>query len=193
MQALAIVALCIASAVVYGIVHDQVTARVCVEYFTVGHPPVFHTDSPTLLGLGWGIIATWWAGLLLGIPLAVAGRAGSRPRRSVRSLLRPILTLLLIMGICALLAGVAGFVLAGLGEIVLVEPFASRVPADRHARFLAAGGAHLASYLVGFVGGLVVIVRVWRSRDGRGTADTGADGILGVTPGGPDRRAIWSR
>jgi hypothetical protein len=33
--------------VVYGIVHDQVTARVCVEYFTVGHPPVFQTNSDT--------------------------------------------------------------------------------------------------------------------------------------------------
>ena len=49
-----IVLLCIAAAVVYGILHDQVTARVCVEYFTIGHPPVFNTDSPTLLALGWG-------------------------------------------------------------------------------------------------------------------------------------------
>jgi hypothetical protein len=56
---IAIVVLCIASAVIYGILHDQVTARFCVEYFTVGHPPVFDTTSPTLLGVGWGVIATW--------------------------------------------------------------------------------------------------------------------------------------
>ena len=24
---------------------------------------MFHTDSPTLLALGWGVIATWWVGL----------------------------------------------------------------------------------------------------------------------------------
>jgi hypothetical protein len=176
MPSLAIIALCIASAVVYGIVHDQITARVCVEYFTIGHPPIFHTDSPTLLGIGWGIIATWWAGLLLGIPLAIAARAGNRPRRSVWSLVRPIFILLLVMGVCALLAGVAGFVLASIEAIHLVEPLASDVPLDRHARFLADGGAHLASYLVGFVGGLVVIVRVWRSRRQRGAADVRADG-----------------
>jgi hypothetical protein len=164
MQSLAIIVLCIALAVIYGIVHDQVTARVCVEYFTIGHPPVFDTDSPTLLGLGWGIIATWWAGLLLGIPLAIAARAGRRPRRDVRSLLQPILTLLLIMGVCALLAGIAGFVLGSIGAIVLVDHLAEKVPVDRHSRFLADGGAHLASYLVGFVGGIVVIERVWRSR-----------------------------
>ena len=38
-----IVLLCVASAAVYGIVHDQVTARICVEYFTIGHAPVFDT------------------------------------------------------------------------------------------------------------------------------------------------------
>jgi hypothetical protein len=164
MQSLAIIALCIASAVVYGIVHDQVTARVCVEYFTIGHPPVFRTDSPTLLGIGWGIIATWWVGLLLGIPLAIAASAGRRPGRDVRSLVRPIFTLLAVMGVCALLGGIAGFNLASIGAIQLVEDLAERIPGDRHARFLADGGAHLASYFVGLVGGIVVIVRVWRSR-----------------------------
>ena len=101
MQAVSIVALSVASAIVYGILHDQVTARVCVEYFTIGHPPVFATNSPTLLGLGWGIIATWWAGLLLGVPLAIAARAGRRPKRGVLSLMNPIFRLLLVMGACA--------------------------------------------------------------------------------------------
>ncbi len=38
--------------------HDHVTVRICVEYFTVFHPPVFATDSTTRLGLGWEVIAT---------------------------------------------------------------------------------------------------------------------------------------
>jgi hypothetical protein len=58
-ESLKIILLCIVAAIVYGILHDQVTARVCVEYFTIGHPPIFHTDDPTLLALGWGVIATW--------------------------------------------------------------------------------------------------------------------------------------
>ena len=164
MQAAAIIALCIASAVAYGIIHDQVTARVCVEYFTVGHPPVFPTESPTLLGLGWGIIATWWVGLLLGVPLALAARAGRRPKRGVRSLPRPILSLLVVMGGCASLAGSVGFILGSRGVVYLLEPLASRVPEARHARFLADLWAHSASYFVGFVGGILVIVRAWRSR-----------------------------
>jgi hypothetical protein len=66
------------------ILHDQITARVCVEYFTVFHPPVFNTQSPTLLACGWGVIATWWVGLFLGLFLAVAARIGPRPKLSVR-------------------------------------------------------------------------------------------------------------
>src|SRR5881275_3656828 len=81
MESAKILILSVAAAIAYGIVHDQVTAHLCVEYFTIGHPPVFGTTSPVLLAVGWGIIATWWVGLLLGVVLAVAAQAGSRPRR----------------------------------------------------------------------------------------------------------------
>lgn len=164
MKSLAIVALCIGSAVVYGIVHDQITARICVEYFTIGHPPVFDTKSPTLLAIGWGIIATWWVGLLLGVPLAIVARAGRRPKRDARSLVRPIITLLVVMAVCALISGTIGYVLARGGSVYLVEPLSERVPLEKQAAFLADLWAHSMSYLVGFVGGLVVIGSVWRSR-----------------------------
>ena len=164
MQFILIVVLCIVAAVMYGIVHDQVTARVCVEYFTIGHPPVLHTESPTLLGLGWGVIATWWVGLLLGIPMAIAARVGTRPKRSALSLVRPIGVLLAVMGILALVSGLIGYVLARQGVVFLVEPLASMVPAPKHVAFIADLWAHSSSYLVGFVGGIVLVVRTWKSR-----------------------------
>lgn len=115
MRSVVIIIMAVMAAIVYGILHDQLTARVCVEYFTVGHPPIFETDDPTLLGLGWGIVATWWVGLPLGAMLAAAARFGSRPRRSVRSLIRPLLLTMLTTGACALLAGVLGWTLAARG------------------------------------------------------------------------------
>ena len=105
MASLKIILLCILSAVVYGILHDQVTARVCVEYFTVGHPPIFHTESPTLLAFGWGIVATWWVGLILGIFAALASRLGSWPKFDAAHLVRPIVVLLIVMAVASLLAG----------------------------------------------------------------------------------------
>jgi hypothetical protein len=140
LQPLLILLLCIAFAVVYGIVHDQITARVCVEYFTIGHPPVFGTEDPTLLGVGWGIIATWWVGVLLGVPLAFAARFGSRPKRSAVSLIRPLAWLMGIAGVCALVAGVIGWLLASAGAVFLVGRIAERVPPERHRRPLGPFG-----------------------------------------------------
>ena len=164
MQFIATVVMCIGASILYGVAHDQVTARVCVEYFTVGHPPIFGTDNPTLLGLGWGIIATWWVGAILGVALAIAARAGNRPRRTVRSLVQPVIVLLAVTGAIALAAGLIGGAFAILGWVVLVPPLAAEVPSSKHTPFLADLWAHSASYLVGFVGGVVVCVRVWSSR-----------------------------
>jgi len=59
-----IILLCVDAAILYGIFHDQVTARLCVEYFTIGHPNIFGTDNPTVLAIAWGI-CTWWVGFYL--------------------------------------------------------------------------------------------------------------------------------
>jgi hypothetical protein len=173
MQSVRIILLCILAAVTYGIIHDQVTARICVEYFTVGHPPVFPTEDPTLLGIGWGIIATWWVGLFLGIPLAVVARAGPRPKRSAASLVKPIACLLVVMAVCAALAGLIGWVLAQNGVMNLDGRLAEALPADRHKPFLIDAWAHAASYLSGLVGGIVVMIVVWRSRDALARAAAG--------------------
>jgi hypothetical protein len=163
-QFLAIVALCVLSAIAYGILHDQVTARICVEYFTIGHPPIFGTDDPTLLGLGWGVIATWWVGVLLGIPLACAARLGRAPKRTARSLLWPLIVLMTISAVCAAVAGLTGATLARAGVVWLIAPLAHTVPQERHAAFLTDLWAHNASYASGFIGGAVLIWRVWSRR-----------------------------
>src|SRR4051812_38888834 len=109
MQFIGIILLAVSAAISYGIVHDQITARLCLEYFTIGHPLVFHTESPTLLAVGWGIIATWWVGLALGLLLACAGRLGNWPRVSARDLIVPTLVLLAAMGAGAAFFGYRGF------------------------------------------------------------------------------------
>ena len=60
MESLKIILLSVAAAIGYGVAHDQVTIRVCPEYFTLAHAPLFHSGSLTLVALGWGVVATWW-------------------------------------------------------------------------------------------------------------------------------------
>ena len=171
MQSVAIIALAVAAAIFYGIVHDQVTARICIEYFTVGHPRLIDSDSPTVLAFFWGVVATWWIGLPLGLGLAVAARVGRRPKLKARDLIRPIGKLLAFMFIVAAVAGLIGFTTSKAGVFHLIEPLASRVPSDKHTAFLTDGWAHSGSYLTGIVGGLALSLLTWRRR-------------LAVTPNG---------
>ncbi len=171
----AIVVQCVAAAILYGIVHDQVTARVCVEYFTVFHPTIVPTSSPTVLGLVWGVVATWWVGLGLGLPLAVVAQVGHRPTLSAAELRRPTAILLAVMATLALIVGLACYALAGSGSLAMPRHLAGLIPGSRHAAFLADLGAHNTSYLAGFVGGLVVLGWAWRRRRLKSTHDARAE------------------
>jgi hypothetical protein len=164
MESCKIVLLGVAAAVIYGILHDQVTARVCAEYFTLGHEPLFATEDPTLLGLGWGVVATWWVGVLLGVPMAFVARAGSRPRLTARDLVRPLVLGMGCLGVLALLAGLAGSWAAQAGVLRLAGSLAERVPPEKHVPFLADACAHAASYTGGMLAGIVLWTWAWNRR-----------------------------
>jgi len=164
MQAIAIIIASVVAAISYGIIHDQVTARICVEYFTIGHPRLIDSESPTVLGLFWGVVATWWVGLPLGIGLAVAARAGRRPKLACSQIFRPIGILLCCMFGIAILGGLIGYFTSSAGVFYLVERLASRIPEDKHIAFLTAGWSHSASYLAGLIGGVVLWIVTWKRR-----------------------------
>ena len=117
------------------------------------------TQSPPLLALGWGILAPWWAGMLLGIFLAVASRWGSPPKLVAWDLLPWVRTLLLVMAVSAVLAGVAGFFWGRVPREL--EPLLSPRIASRFAADL---WAHTASYATGSIGGLIVCGLAHRGR-----------------------------
>lgn len=168
-QWLAIVVVSILACVAYGIVHDQITARICVEYFTVGHPRIAPSRDPTILACVWGVVASWWVGAILGMLLATAARVGPRPKRSVGSLLRPMAVLFGGNAMFACLAGLTGYIAASNGWVWLAGRIAKHVPPEKQIAFLIDLWAHGASYLGGFVGGIVLMVWVWRSRGNRAT------------------------
>ncbi len=163
-QATTIILLCIAAAVLYGIIHNQITVRISLEYFTIGHREIINSTSPTLLGIAWGIHPNWWVGLSLGILLAAAARAGKWPKRNARSLIKPLLLLFLISGAAAGTAGIFGYRLTGSGTLALYEPLASAVPAGGHAAYISALWMHTASYTAGTMGGLILTLFVFTGR-----------------------------
>ena len=152
------------AAIIYGVIHDQITAHLCIEYFTIAHPPIFPTEEPFLLALGWGVIATWWVGLILGAGLAAAARIGPANKLGLNVLRRPILLLMAISALAAFLAGASGAGLVASGAVGVLGNWGSVIPPDKHVAFSAAAWAHTASYAAGALGGLLLIAQTLRRR-----------------------------
>jgi hypothetical protein len=157
-ESLKIIGLGVVAAIAYGIAHDNVTARVCVEYFTIGHPRIFGTESPTLLALGWGVLATWWVGFGLGVYLALVSRVGRKPKLGAVDFFKPLGVLLATMAAMSLVSGFAGYYAANHRWIWLVGDKAGQIPEARHPLFLADLWAHLAAYASAFVGGIILAI-----------------------------------
>jgi hypothetical protein len=156
--------LCVVAAIFYGIVQDQVTAHLCVEYFSIAHPTILPLTSPTLLAVQWGVLATWWVGAALGLGLAASARLGPRLPFAAHDLRRPIAVLLFCMASISVFAGIVGFALAESHKISLSGWLASAIPASKHARFMADWWAHSAAYLVGGIGGIFLCRRTYAKR-----------------------------
>ena len=165
MQKAKIVVFSIVAVVAYGIIHDQITVRLCIEYFTVAHPPLFPTRSPTLLAVCWGTVATVWAGMAAGSLLALVSQSDNLAPVPLARLYRGILTLLATMALCAAVAGLIGYELARHAIIAFPSPLAPLISVGHHDRFMAVWFAHNTSYLVGFGGAGTWIFRLWRERE----------------------------
>jgi hypothetical protein len=158
MKTVKIIALYVAAAVAYGLVHDQITAHLCVEYFSVAHPKVIESDSPFLLALVWGVLATWWVGLILGIPLAAGARIGSWPKLEATHLRLPILVLLAVMAMCAGVAGLTAKAAAGDSLAYFAPELSRSIPLEKHQTFIGVWVAHTTSYATGFLGGMCLLI-----------------------------------
>ncbi len=156
--------------ILYGLVHDQITIRISLEYFTIGHPKIVETVDPTLLALAWGVVATWWAGFFIGLLLGAASRFGSWPKVEPSELLLPITFALIATGLIALMFGLGGSLAASNGALTLGEPMASRVDPAEHVGYLTAWWTHNGGYVGGFLGGIVLVARSLHIRRRRARA-----------------------
>jgi membrane associated rhomboid family serine protease len=120
-----------------------------------------------------GVIATWWVGLSLGVLLALASRTGKKWKKlTYKDLIRPISILMTVMFCIAFIAGIAGFYLSENGIVFLRGYMAVRIPEKQHTAFIAVACAHLASYIAGFVGGIILCIKILMKRKALSCTET---------------------
>lgn len=157
-----IVVLSVLAAIVYGVVHDQVTAQICVEYFAEGSADIGAEDA-TVRALLWGVLGTWWMGLVLGVFLTISARSGLRPKLRASALVLPLLFVLIRVSIFSLLGGWIGYKLAEGGSIGLADKIPGRGGAGR-VDYVGVLWAQWTAYGAASIEGAVLCFRTWRRR-----------------------------
>ena len=166
--------LCVAVAMVYGIINDLITSSISWEYFyygkglseTLGDPP----PDPLKLHLAATVVgmkATWTAGLLIGAVLLIA----NNPSRNRRSLPFTFLfRMLVLIGILTVLTAAVLGLIGSFGWLAhFSDDFTAMLRRDemRPHRFIAVFGIHFGGYVGGLVGliAAVLSIRKVRSKD----------------------------
>lgn len=161
---LRIVLLCGLAMIGYGVLQDQISARLSPEYFTIGHAPIPGLSQPTLVGVAWGFLGGFPGGIALGIPLALAGTLGPWPPLTARTLVRPLLVFLAMTAIGTLIADASGAYNATVVNIAVGEPWATFVPRERQWHFFVVACAHFGTYLAAAIAGCGVCLWAIRRR-----------------------------
>ncbi len=157
----------------YAILQDQISARLCPEYFTVLHPPITGLTDPTLLGICWGFLGGWWGGIVLGYIAGLLATLGPRPPLAPRELVRPLAVLVVVIATVTALTGVSVWRHAEMMGVSLEPGMASVVPPERHRGLLVVACYHLVAYASATISGVVLCAWVWSERRRRG--NTGAE------------------
>jgi hypothetical protein len=131
----------------YGMIQDQVSARLSPEYFTIGHPPISGVSAPTLLGIAWGFLGGLPGGILLGTALALAMRSGPRPPLSIAAVRKPTLLLLAGMALGTLISGLSAWYNTSVMNIAVGTPWSSVLAPERQRVFFIVASAHFGTYL----------------------------------------------
>lgn len=169
-------AFCVAIALLYGALNDQISVTISWEYFYYGKnlSAVLGPDLPPGPRLRWeaakvGMAATWSVGVLCGASLLIANNRFQRgplkgaPPLSHARLALGLPAVLAVTIVCAGLGATAGYLgwLDGL-DAELAE--LRRTNLWRPARFIAAWGEHLGAYVGGGLGLCLALARVVSAR-----------------------------
>lgn len=149
----------------FGALHNQLSVSVGPSYFTGLKFAQFGLDDTAGLRVGAaqvGILASWWMGVIVGLPAFVYGLVTVPTARSYLAAGIGGIGLVLVLATFAALAGLVGGILAEATGVL--DGYVTAPAGVERADFLRAGFMHDASYVAG---GLGAILAIWPMRRAR--------------------------
>lgn len=162
----------VAAAMLFGALNDQISSRVSWEYFYFGKelaPVLGPATPPDPAALHWaaakiGMMATWSAGLLLGVVLLLMNNPRrDRPRLPYRRLFAKLPVILIVTVACGALGGILGY----RGNLTWMSAdFREMVTTGlwRPQHFMCTYGIHLGDYIGGGIGTILAVWMIARER-----------------------------
>jgi hypothetical protein len=163
---------CVALAMTYGVINDQMTSRISWEYFYYGKElapilgPAIPPDPAALhrQAIRIGVESTWWAGLVIGVAMLLANNPRvDRPQLAIPRLIARLPVVLLITVAFALALGAAG----KYGALNWISDDFREMAATnlwRPRRFMTVFGIHLGGYVGGAVATAWAVLSIRRAR-----------------------------
>jgi hypothetical protein len=151
----------------YGMLMDQVSVRLCPEYFTVLHNPIPGLTDPTLLGLAWGFLGAAGGGVAMGYLAGLTATIGRKPPLTTRELIIPMLLLVGGVTMATAVTGAIVAIHAATFEIHLDPLFQKRIPVERHHSLFTVACYHAAAYASAILGSIVLFDWIGRERTRR--------------------------
>lgn len=150
---------------VFGALHNQLSVSVGPSYFTGLKFAQFGIADTTGLRLGAaqvGVLASWWMGVIVGLPAFLYGLAVVPSARSYLAAGIGGIGLVLVLAVFAAFAGLVGGIVAEATGIL--DAYVAVPDGVDRTDFLRAGFMHDASYVAGGVGALLAIWPMRRAR-----------------------------
>jgi hypothetical protein len=164
LEFLRIIAGCTVAFIIYGMLQDQISARLSPEYFTIFHPRIEGVTEPFWLGIFWGFLGSWWGGMIFGVSLALTAQLGKKPKLNYDQLNSRIGFAILCVGLASLFTGLSvGFILTRV-PVTLPEPWSLQIPPQRHLGFLIVACVHATTYLSSVVIAIITCLETARHR-----------------------------
>ena len=172
MQWLQLFSIGLLTTVTYGVINNQVTARICIEFFDL-FPLRIANDSPTAIATAYGIWSTWWLGVFFGGLMATVGRVGRLPKIAPATIARPVGLVLSGVATTAAVFGVAGYFLySSTPWNTLPQDIRAAIPPDKVWAFFVVNSAHSGAYVSGVAGALILCYWMHSERVAAATAGT---------------------
>ena len=151
----------------YAMLQDQISVRMCPEYFTIGHPPIKGITNPTLLGIVWGFLGGFPGGIVLGIALAMSMYLGKASSFPIQNLKWPLRILLAGTAFGTGISGLSSWYNAQVVNISIGAPWNGLIPLERQQRFFIVANAHLGTYLSAAILGIGICIFIIYQRNTR--------------------------